>query len=180
MTAVVEREAPPDTDGTPAGARRRPPTTRLALGLAVVAALVLSFVLGHQALQQRAKAQDRADVVAAARQMAANFSTLSYRSFDQDTARVVAGSTGAFRSDFTSQAAQIKQVVVANKSVSTGQVGSVAVVSSTAKTARALVVLDANVTNTSTKTPAARHYRVQLDLQKVKDRWLVSQLQFVG
>jgi Mce-associated membrane protein len=178
MTAVVERTPLPETsDPTP---RRHRPTARLALGLAVVAALVLAIVLGQRALAERARAQDKADVVSAARQMGVNFSTLSYQSFDRDTARVIAGSTGAFRSDFTAQAAQIKKVVVANRSESTGQVGPVAIVTWTGTKARTLVVLDASVTNTSSAKPAARHYRMQLDLQKVNGRWLVSQLQFVG
>ena len=127
-----------------------------------------------------AEAQDRADALAAARQIAVNFSTLDYRHFDQDIARVTSGATGSFRSDFAGQAAQIKQVVVADKSTSTGQVGQVAFVSSSPTSARALVVLDATVTNTSATTPTARHYRVQLDLTKVHGRWLASQLTFVG
>ena len=139
-----------------------------------------AVVLGHQVMVQRAHVQDRADAVAAARQVAVNFSTLDYRTFDRDTARVAAETTGAFHSDFATQAAQIKQVVVSDKSVSTGQVGQVAVVSSTPTRARVLVVLDADVTNTSSATPTARHYRVQLDLTKVHGRWLASQLQFVG
>jgi Mce-associated membrane protein len=153
---------------------------RLGLGLALCAALVLAVVLGRQALAQRAEARDRTEVLAAARQIAVNFSTLDYRSFDRDTARVTAAATGTFRSDFAAQAAQIKQVVIANASVSTGQVGQAALVSASSHSARVLLALDATVTNTSSTTPTARHYRVQLDLTKVDGRWLASQLQFVG
>lgn len=160
--------------------RWRAPGLGLTLALAVVAALVLAVVLGRQAVQQRSVARDRTDALAAARQIAVNFSTLDYRTFDRDTARVTAEATGAFRSDFAAQAAQIKQVVVANKSVSSGQVAQAALVSATSSTARVLLALDATVTNTSATQPTARHYRVQLDLAKVKGRWLASQLQFVG
>jgi Mce-associated membrane protein len=162
------------------GGRRRTPSLRLLLGLALVAALVLAVVLGRQALDQRAQTRDRAEALAAARQIAVNFSTLDYRTFDRDTARVTAEATGGFRSDFAAQAAQIKQVVVANKSVSTGQVGQAALVSASAHAARVLLTLDASVTNTSSTTPTARHYRVQLDLTKVSGEWRASQLQFVG
>jgi Mce-associated membrane protein len=171
-----------DTTTAPAatGGRRRTPSLRLALGLALVVALVLAVVLGRQAVAQRAEARDRTDALAAARQIAVNFSTLDYRTFDRDTARVTSAATGAFRSDFAAQAAQIKQVVVANKSVSSGQVGQAALVSASDHLARVLLALDASVTNTSSTTPTARHYRVQLDLTKVHGRWLASQLQFVG
>jgi Mce-associated membrane protein len=159
---------------------RRPPGLALTLALALVAALVLAAVLAHRALDQRAVAQDRSDALAAARQIAVNFSTLDYRTFDRDTARVTAEATGAFRSDFAAQAAQIKQVVLENKSVSSGRVAQAALVSVTSTSARVLLALDATVTNTGATQPTARHYRVQLDLAKVKGRWLASQLQFVG
>jgi Mce-associated membrane protein len=184
MTALVQpaRAPAPADDAAVADRRpgRRPAGLRLALALAVVAALVQAVVLGRQLQAERNRAQDRADAVATARQVAANFSTLSYRTFDRDIARVAAETTGSFHQDFVAQAAQIKKVVVQDRSVSTGQVGPVALVSSTPTSARVLVSLDANVTNTATTTPAARHYRVQLDLAKVHGRWLASQLQFVG
>jgi len=163
----------------PGGARRRTPRVRLVLGLTLVAAMVLAVVLGRQALDQRAEARDRSAALAAARQIAVNFSTLDYRTFDRDTARVAAVATGSFKSDFAAQAAQIKQVVLADKSVSTGQVTQAALVSLSSSRARVLLALDAQVTNTSTTTPAARHYRVQLDLTKVHGAWLANQLQFV-
>jgi Mce-associated membrane protein len=175
--ADADPSAPQSTDQTP---RRRTPRARLVIGLALVAALVLAVVLGRQALDQRARTQDRSAALAAARQIAVNFSTLDYRTFDRDTARVTATATGPFRSDFAAQAAQIKKVVVADRSVSSGQVAQLALVRSTPTSARVLLALDASVTNTSTTTPAARHYRVQLDLTKVHGRWLADQLQFVG
>ncbi|MDP9219020.1 MAG: hypothetical protein M3P23_00585 [Actinomycetota bacterium] len=164
----------------PTQRRRRTPGLRFGLGLMVVAALVLATLLGHRAVAGRAEVQNRSDALAAARQIAVNFSTLDYRTFDRDIARVTAAATGGFRTDFASQAAQIKSVVVENKSVSTGQVAQAAIVSSTAKTARVLLALDASVTNTAATTPTARHYRVQLDLTKVNGHWLANQLQFVG
>lgn len=178
MTAVLARELA-ERD-VPPTRHRGTPSLRLVLGLALVAALVLAVVLGRQALTQRAEAQDRSDVLAAARQIAVNFSTLDYRTFDRDTARVTSAATGGFRADFAAQAAQIRQVVTQNKSVSTGQVGQAALVSLTDTSAGVLVALDASVTNTSAPTATARHYRVQLDLAKVKGHWLASQLQFVG
>jgi Mce-associated membrane protein len=193
MTAVLARvlssrddptRADQDADDADASSaqpgRRRTPGLRFGLGLTLVAALVLAVLLGRQALAQRSDLQNRNDVTAAARQIAVNFSTLDYRTFDRDTARVTAAATGAFRSDFTAQAAQIKSVVVANKSVSTGQVGQAAIVSAGRTHARVLLALDASVTNTAASTPTARHYRVQLDLTKVDGHWLANDLQFVG
>lgn len=179
MTAVLGREAA-DQEATPTAERRRAPRARLVIGLALVAALVLAGVLGRQTLEQRRQTKDRTAALAAAKQIAVNFSTLDYRTFARDTARVTAGATGTFRSEFAAQAAQIEKVVVADKSVSTGQVTQAALVSSSDTAARVLLALDASVTNTGATTPTARHYRVQLDLTKVHGRWLANQLQFVG
>ena len=46
--------------------------------------------------------------------------------------------------------------------------------------ARVLVVADSTVTNAAGSDPQRRHYRLQLDLARHGQRWLVSDLQFVG
>jgi Mce-associated membrane protein len=46
--------------------------------------------------------------------------------------------------------------------------------------ARVLVVADSTVTTAAGPSPQKRHYRLQLDLVRDGDRWLVSDLQFVG
>ncbi len=99
MTVVTgpdqaQSRADSDPAAAPETERRRTPRGRLVIGLALVAALVLAVVLGRQALDQRAQTQDRSAALAAARQIAVNFSTLDYRTFDRDTARVTAAATG--------------------------------------------------------------------------------------
>ena len=78
--------------------------------------LVLAVVLGRQALDQRAEARDRSAALAAARQIAVNFSTLDYRTFDRDTARVAAVATGTFKgtTDFDPTDAGTSNLVTTN------------------------------------------------------------------
>ena len=70
--------------------------------------------------------------------------------------------------------------MTSNKAVSKGKVLSAGLVSSDADSARVLLVVDADVTNTSATTAVPRHYRIQVDLSRSGDRWLANQLQFVA
>ena len=63
----------------------------------------------------------------------------------------------------------------------TSDVLAAGVVTISPEKARVLVSTSGTVRNTSTKGDEyAREMRLQLDLTKVKDTWLVSDLQFVG
>jgi Mce-associated membrane protein len=53
-------------------------------------------------------------------------------------------------------------------------------VTADAGAARVLVVADSDVSNTATKQPMPRHYRMQLDLVHKDGRWLTTDMQFVG
>jgi Mce-associated membrane protein len=109
-----------------------------------------------------------------------NFTTIDYRTFDADAARVVTGATGTFRDEFTAQSAQLKTLVNQNRSVTKGSVLSAALVSHDSDSARVLLVVDAAVTNTSATSPVPRHYRIQLDLARSGSTWRTDQLEFIG
>ncbi|MGN6302317.1 MAG: hypothetical protein ACTHN8_14645 [Angustibacter sp.] len=160
------------------------PRLRLALAgvlaLLVVAGLVAGGLLGRRVLAERRSAAAGEDAVAAASQLAVNFTTLDYRTFDRDAQRVVDDATGTFKKEFTGQTDELKKLVTSNKAVSKGKVLKAGLVSHDADSARVLLVVDADVTNTAAATPVARHYRMQVDLTRSGDQWLTDQLQFVG
>lgn len=160
------------------------PGVRLALAavlaVLVVAGLVAGGLLGRRVLAERRSAAAGEDAVAAATQLAVNFTTLDYRTFDRDAQRVTDDAAGTFRKEFSAQTAELKQLVTSNKAVSKGKVLKAALVSHDADSARVLLVVDADVTNTAATTPVARHYRMQVDLTRSGERWLTDQLQFVG
>jgi Mce-associated membrane protein len=150
------------------------------LALLVVAGLVAGALLGRRVLAERSSAAAGEDAVAAATQLAVNFTTLDYRTFDRDAQRVLDDATGTFKKEFAAQTDQLQKLVTTNKAVSQGKVIKPGLVSHDADTARVLLVVDADVTNTSATTPVARHYRMQVDLTRSGDQWLTDQLQFVG
>ena len=151
-----------------------------ALVLAAVAALVVISMTVPRISAAGDRDQRRTEVLEAARQQAVNFTTLDYEHLDRDLGRVLAGATGDFRAQFEKGTKDLSQLVTANQAVSEGEVLEAGIVSDDADSARVLVVADSTVTNSASADPQRRHYRLQMDLVHRGDRWLVSDLQFVG
>ncbi len=152
------------------------------VGLSVVLVLLLAAagVLGWQVYRYRAEEGRRQEILAAARQMVVNFTTLDYQHGRRDLDRVLEASTGDFKQEFSARAPQLEQLVKENKTVSKGQVLEAGIVSHDDDSARVLVVADSTVTNKAVPQGQERHYRIQLDLRREGDRWLTSSLEFVG
>jgi Mce-associated membrane protein len=151
-----------------------------ALALAAVACLVLVAVTVPRLSAASERDQRRTEILQAARQQAVNFTTLDYQHLDRDLGRVLDGATGEFRSQFEAGTKDLSELVTANEAVSEGEVLEAGIVSDDTDSARVLVVADSTVTNAADPEPQKRHYRLQMDLVRDGDRWLVSDLQFVG
>ncbi|MGH3328880.1 MAG: hypothetical protein ACRDPT_13995 [Streptomycetales bacterium] len=163
----------------------RPPgrlSLLLLVGLSVVfvALLVTSGILGMKLREASENEAGRQAVLHAARQEAVNFTTVSYKSIDTHVKRVMEGATGDLKRQYKAGVGDLKQLVSENKAVSKGEVLSAGIVSMDGDSARVLVVADSQATNASIPEGQTRHLRMQLELTRADDRWLVSQLQFVG
>lgn len=159
-------------------ARRRTLPTVLAVTAALLA--VACGWLGVQVHRQHEDARRDQDVLAAARQLTVNFTSLDYRHYDRDSADVLAGATGAFKKEFANQTTELTRLVTDNKSVSRGHVLDAGIVHADDRSARVLVVADSQVTNVAAPQGQARTYRLQLDLVREGGRWLTSGVEFVG
>lgn len=180
LDAASPTSAPTPAPTDPPERRRPQLLAVLVLALAVVLVAAAGVVGGTRlAATHRLDARDAA-VLEAARQTAVDFTTLDYRTLDRDLARVQHDATGGFRSQFDATTASLRSLVTTNKATSKGHVLEAGIVRVTDTSARVLVVADSTVTNTATKQPSTRHYRLQLDLTRVKGAWLTSALEFVG
>lgn len=150
------------------------------LAVLVLALLVTGGVLLPGWLDARAEDERRRAVLRAATAEVVAFTTLDYRDLEPSIERVLEGATGEFEQQFESSRAQLEQLSRDNESVSEGRVLEAGVVSMDEDSATVIVVADSQVTNKSTEQPQPRHYRLQLDLVLEGDRWLTSDLQFVG
>lgn len=186
VTAPAEAATavPSGEPGAPTRESRRGPAGRALVLAALALAAVACLVLVALSLPRLSEAADRdarrTAILAAARQHAVNFTTLDYRRLDRDLGRVLDGATGQFRRQFKAGTADLSTLVTENQAVSKGEVLEAGIVSDDTDSARVLVVADSTVTNTADPGPQKRYYRLQLDLVLRGDRWLVSDLQFVG
>ena len=167
---------------TPASAALAPSRRRLLLVLSVVGLLLVLALaaLAVQAVRYDRDDDRREDALRAATQSALNLTSIDNREFDADVARVLAGSTGAFKTDFETRSKDLEAVLTENQVVSQGKVIEAGLVRSDERTATALVVVDSEVRNTAAPEGRVNTYRMRLELELVDGRWLTSQLEFVG
>jgi Mce-associated membrane protein len=165
-------------------------TARISPGLVLgVAALLLllAAVIGVSKARPYFAERDRADqdaaALAAGKQLAVNFVTMDYRTFDSYGAQVLSGASGSFRTDYAAKLADLKKVVVANRTHSSVKQVEAGLVSSDADSARVIVGLVAPTSNTATPKAVDKTYRLRLDLHRTSDAnapWKVISLDFVG
>ena len=163
--------------------------TRIAprLALAVAALLLLvSAVIGVTKIAPSFAQRDRASqgdaALAAGKQLAINFVTMDYRTFDSYGAQVLSGASGSFHSDYAAKLADLKKVVVANKTRSSVKQVEAGLVSWGPISAEVIVGLVAPTSNTATPNAVDKTYRLRLDLQRASDAgspWKVISLDFV-
>jgi Mce-associated membrane protein len=163
---------------------------RLDIGLFVLALLLAcGCVFGGVLAVQQHREDDRAaeeqerygDVLAAARTEVEAFINIDYRNAQDSIDAVAAGATGDFRKQYDSSTAGVVKVLQREQSVMDGEVLWSGVVDVDSDSATVLAATTGTVANRSTKNQkVARLFRLELDLQKVGDQWLTSNLEFVG
>ena len=175
------------TDPAPDGTTAAPDPTRgrvrvLWALVAVVLALtaVLAVTRGRAWFEARAVESAQRDALAAGRQLAVNFATLDYRTVDADTGRVRSGATGEFLASYTKSLADLRSVVIENKSTSTVERAEAAVVSGDRDSASVIVGVVAPTTNSNAPEGEKKTYRMKLGLREVGGTWKVERLEFVG
>lgn len=172
----------PDTAATPAGLRAvLGGTVGLALwSLLVVALVVASIASGLRLRAQDQRADARRDAVQAARQEALNLTSVDGTDIEQDLDRVLEGASGTFRQEFEAQSQRLSAVLKENQVKAKGEVLDAGLSRFDGDTATALVVIDSIVSNKDIPDGQTRTYRMQLELERVGDRWLTSTLEFVS
>jgi Mce-associated membrane protein len=159
-------------------------STRITVALLAVlcVALAAAAVFGSRWYGDRELDRAHQQALAAAKQTTVDFVSVSAVSVDSDLQRILAGSTGDFKEEFSRGQAQVRTAIVENNVESRGTVLRAALMSGDRRHAVVLVAMDATVRNTNAPDGRASHYRIQVEVNRDPDsgRWLVSRLQFVG
>jgi Mce-associated membrane protein len=109
------------------------------------------------------------------------FLTVDYTDMDPLIAKVLAGATGPFKSQYDGAKVNLKASAQTAQAVSTGKVLSTGVSEIDAKNAVVFIAANSEVKNKSTKGKAEpRYYRLKLTMTKKSGDWLMSDLQFVS
>jgi Mce-associated membrane protein len=170
----------------PAGTSWRIANVVLVLvALALVVTSVLLFKDGAAATPGDSRAEalssEYTDVTKAARDETLAFLTVDYQNMDPLIAKVLAGSTGSFKEQYERAKVTLKASAQQSQARSTGKVLSVGIADIDDTDAVVFVAADSQVTNASTKGKAQpRYYRLKLTMLRKGDKWLTSNLQFVG
>ena len=159
--------------------------TLLLVLLVLVAWLVLFAVRGSAAAPgstpAEARAEQYADVTRAARSETLAFLAVDHKKMDQLTKRVLEGATGEFKKQYQASLKSLKEAAVTQESISKGHVDQIGLGDVDDDSASVFVAASSKVQNKGTKGKVEdRSWRMKLTMAKVDDRWLVSQLEFVG
>ncbi len=128
-----------------------------------------------------ARAAQFADVKKAARTETLAFLDVDYKNMDKLTKKVLDGATGEFKKQYETSLKSLKDAAISQESVSKGRVDEVAIGEADDDSATVFVAAGSKVQNKGTAGKVEdRFWRMKLTMAKVDDRWLISQLEFVG
>lgn len=99
---------------------------------------------------------------------------------DASLKRLLDGATASFQSDLQKDAKALQQALVAEKVVATGSIVSAGIGKYSDNQATVFVAAEGTVSNTGTTAPQSREYRVKVNMEKIKGRWLVAGLVFIA
>ena len=155
------------------------------VALVLVIASVLLFKQGASATPGDSRAETLSrqykDVTKAAREETQAFLTVDYKDMDPLIEKVLDGSTGKFKQDYSAQKVNLKALAQEGQAVSTGKVLAVGIADIDDSNAVVFVAADSQVTNKSSKGKAQpRYLRLKLTMTRVDDAWLTSDLRFVS
>jgi len=120
-------------------------------------------------------------VAAAARAETLAFLEIDHRDMERLTQEVLDGATGEFARQYADRVEDLVGRARRDRSVATGEVVAVGIGSLDADSALVHVAANSQVQDRTTQgTARMRYHRLQLDLVREGDDWLVSRLQFVG
>ncbi|MDG4667865.1 hypothetical protein [Mycobacterium sp. 236(2023)] len=170
--------------------KRRVPRPRVT-GRGIAVALTILAVLGSVALLALSGffivehrnadkvRQQNAEYSAAARQSVVTLMSLDFNNAEADVQRIIDNSTGQFKDDFQSQAADFVKVAQDSKVITEVTVNSTAVESMSDDKAEVLVAASSRVTNSAGANQEPRTWRLSVSLERENDQIKMAKVEFV-
>ncbi|MFF2395388.1 hypothetical protein [Nocardia sp. NPDC058114] len=175
--------APPESEETDTAA---PPPTSRNRATSIVVALAVALGIGGTAAggyfgwqNHRASELERSRTEARAAACAYGSVLSTYNATDLDAyfAAVLDRATGAWKQEFESTSADLREVLIQGRVQSTAGTVDCAIATSGTDTAEALVVVDQSIASVGTQQqPRRGQLSITLSLAKSGDRWLTSKV----
>ncbi|MCZ0729822.1 hypothetical protein [Mycolicibacterium iranicum] len=193
VETVVSTDADPDIEEAqeaeaPRKRRRmRLKPTKFGVAVAAIVVAILGAVAGlaasgYMIIEHRNAEkvrQQTAEYSAAARQSVVTLMSLDFNNAEADVQRIIDNSTGQFKSDFESQAADFVKVAQDSKVVTEVTVNSTAVESMSDDKAEVLVAAASRVTNTAGANQEPRTWRLSVSLEREDGQIKMAKVEFV-
>lgn len=150
----------------------------LAVALVVIVATGVLAGLGFGHLSHSSKRVDeRTRVAAVAGQLAVDFTSIDYRNLNADFAATAARAAPAFAKTYLATVKAFAPLYRKGKVVQTTSVDVSGIQSLTASRAVVLVALKGTATNTATPGGSLQLFRMQVDMSKLGNVWLATNVQ---
>ncbi|MCV7299362.1 hypothetical protein H7J93_06865 [Mycobacterium barrassiae] len=155
----------------------------VAMTLAILGTVALLAASGYMIVQHRKETDQQrlnAEYLAAGRQSVVTLMSLDFNKAQEDVDRIIANSTGQFKTDFENQAEDFVKVAQESKVVTDVTVTAAAVESMTPDSAVVLVAATSRVTNAAGAKQEPRAWRLSVNLERVDDGQVkMSKVEFV-
>jgi Mce-associated membrane protein len=161
---------------------RLPSWKHLAVAVAILCMCALVAASGYMVWDHRQAVQERqlsAEYVAAGRQSVVTLMSLDFNHAQEAVQRIIDNSTGQFKQDFESQAADFVKVAQESKVITEVTVNATAVESMNPDTAVVLVAASSRVTNSAGANQEPRTWRLSVNLQREGGQIKMSKVEFV-
>lgn len=145
-----------------------------ALGLVLMASLVVGGILLHSVLDHRAENARRDAILTVARNAAQTSYSLDYEAFPQQVSQIVAETTGTYRKGLIDSTDGLRYILTQGKVKSSCTITAAGIERADENTATVLLSITARITNTEIQVPQVRHYRVAIGLLRQGSQWLVQ------
>jgi hypothetical protein len=152
-----------------------------ALAVFVVAAALSIVGLvrlgGDSVSRHQDRANERAQVIGVAGQLAIDFTSIDYRKLDAEFTATAKHATPAFAKSYLATVRAFAPLYRRGKVVVTTSVDTAGIESLTPDAAVVLVALKGTATNTSSPNGSLQLFRMQVNLSRVNGNWLASNVQ---
>jgi Mce-associated membrane protein len=183
MAERVEDNSPASDDETDTQEQSRwRSEVRLAVAVGAIAVVAIGAVAGwisYGAWQSHQAGQQRELFLRVARQLAQDFTTISYTDVESDVQRILDMSTGAFHDDFSQSSQQFIDHIKNERSTSQGTVTGAGLESTEGNSARALVAVAVKLSTAEKPDLRLNGFRLRIDLQRAGGGAKVSNVEYV-